>query len=149
MNLTIEPTQLPAPQLPAPPPPPRRRWGLIASGAVLGLATIAVVAASFAIDEDDVTADATVDTVADLDVSDAGSIDASTGDASVDEMIVDVTWESMGEAKICPALRDVKEAMPGLSDGEIFDMGVELADLGEDMTPAQLDRMRELVLRDC
>ena len=95
-------------------------------------------------------ADLTADTVAALDVSDAGEYDASTGNASVDLQLVEAVWEGPdGKVALCPVFRDVKAVMPNMTAGEIFDMGVSMSDDMGGMTPAQIARMRELVLSEC
>ena len=75
--------------------------------------------------------------------SDDESTSASpgTGNVSVDNQIVDAVWDSM-KGELCPAFQTAKASLPSMSEGEVYDMGVGMADMGE-MTPAQLARLRD------
>ena len=76
-------------------------------------------------------------------IDDDTNTDVGTGDASVDEQIMDAVWEGpSGRIAMCPVFNEAAASVPTLSDEEVFDMGLELADLSESMTPAQIDRMR-------
>ena len=94
MNLPTEPTDLPPPspeevaaRQPQPQPSKHPSWKIvgIAAAVLLGIGVLGAISDS----DDDSTASAK---------------SASTGDASVDEKIVDTVWASM-KGELCPAFR--------------------------------------------
>ena len=143
MNLTSEVTELPPPSpgevaaAPAPPTgskhPPLKVIGI----AVAVLAGIGVLGAIGSRNDDDHKAT----------VSAASTADAGTGDADVDEQIMDAVW-AQNKSAICPSFNELKVSMPSMSDEEILDMGMGMADMSA-LTPAQLEHLRELALTDC
>ena len=132
MNLTVEPTgtALPPPMAPPSPEPKGHRW-LVIIGVVAGVAAIA--GTIMAINDDD-DFERTVQLAAASEAS-AGSSDAGTGDADIDEQIVDAIWESTAKASLCPSFNELKATLPTLSEDEIIDMGMSLADDMDQMAP--------------
>jgi hypothetical protein len=141
MNLTPDITELPPPSIgeaaaPAPEPtgskhPPLKIIG-IAVAVLAGVGLIAVISDK---DAEPTTARA------------ASTADAGTGDATVDEQIVDAVW-AQNKGEICPSFNELKATMPSMSDEEILDMGMGMADMSA-LTPAQIAHLRELALTDC
>jgi hypothetical protein len=140
MNLTPDITELPPPSAgdaaaPAKPTgskhPPLKIIGI----AVAVLAAVGVLGAISSRNDDD---HATVS---------AAASGAGTGDATVDEQIVDAVW-AQNKGEICPSFNELKATMPSMSDEEILDMGMGMADMSA-LTPAQIEHLRELALTDC
>ena len=111
----------------------RNRW-IIPGVAVLAAL---VIAAAIGNNDDDERSDRVA----------ASTNDVGTGDADVDEQIVDAVW-AQNKDEICPSFNELKATMPSMSDEEILDMGMGMADMSA-LTPAQIEHLRHLALTDC